>query len=472
MVPGLMYRIAKTYVLFLHMPRILRNTAQALHRRVADNVVRKAAMTQHRRIPRIAGLLALPATAALVLAGCSGSGSGDAGGDANSFTFTYATSNNLESPYETLAKEYMEQHSGVTITTNPTPNDKYGETIRTQLQAGNASDVIQTTPGSGDARSILPLAEAGFLEPLGDTAQGLIIPGSESVYTVDGKVYGQPLDFTIGSVVASLGTLKMKGLTEFPKTMSELDAACSALQGQGASLLALAGAAGPNVGLTLQAISATRVYAETPDWNEQRADGQVTFADSQGWKDTMQTFVDLKDAGCFQPGAEGGGFDAITNGLAQGQSVGSFIPSGAAVEIAQAAPAEAEFAVEPFPAENGGEQMVLGSSNYTMSINAKAKNKAGAQDFLEWLAEPAQQQRYYELSGELPVSAFDTLDLTGTIYEPVADLLKEKKYTPLPNNIWPNPSVYEALQVGGQGLLTGQTSIDQALQAMDAAWGN
>ena len=292
------------------------------------------------------------------------------------------------------------------------------------------------------------------------------------MYTVDGKVYGQPLDFTIGSVVASLGTLKMKGLTEFPKTMSELDAACSALQGQGASLLALAGAAGPNVGLTLQAISATRVYAETPDWNEQRADGQVTFADSQGWKDTMQTFVDLKDAGCFQPGAEGGGFDAITNGLAQGQSVGSFIPSGAAVEIAQAAPAEAEFAVEPFPAENGGEQMVLGSSNYTMSINAKAKNKAGAQDFLEWLAEPAQQQRYYELSGELPVSAFDTLDLTGTIYEPVADLLKEKKYTPLPNNIWPNPSVYEALQVGGQGLLTGQTSIDQALQAMDAAWGN
>ena len=120
-----------------------------------------------RRVMRLAGLLALPATAALVLAGCSGSGSGDAGsGDGKSFTFTFATSNNLESPYESLAKEYMEQHEGVTITTNPTPNDKYGETIRTQLQAGNASDVIQTTPGSGDARSILPLAEAGFLEPL------------------------------------------------------------------------------------------------------------------------------------------------------------------------------------------------------------------------------------------------------------------------------------------------------------------
>lgn len=431
-------------------------------------------MTQQRRVTRTASLLVLPVTAALLLAGCSGSGSGsgDSEGDSNSFTFTFATSNNLESPYEALAKEYMEQHDGVTITTNPTPNDKYGETIRTQLQAGNASDVIQTTPGSGDARSILPLAEAGFLEPLRDTATDLIIPGSESNYTIDDKVYGQPLDFTIGSVVASLGTLKMKGLSEFPRTMSELDEACSSLQDQGASLLAVAGAAGPNVGLTLQAISATRVYSETPDWNEQRADGSVTFADSDGWKDTLQTFIDLKDASCFQPGAEGGGFDAITNGLAQGTSVGSFIPSGAAVEIAQAAPAEAEFAVEPFPAEDGGDAMVLGSSNYTLSINAKAANKEGAQDFLDWMAEPEQQQRYYELSGELPVSAFDTLDLAGTIYEPIADLLKEKKYTPLPNNIWPNPAVYEALQVGGQGLLTGQTTIDQVLQSMDAAWGN
>jgi raffinose/stachyose/melibiose transport system substrate-binding protein len=244
---------------------------------------------------------------------------------------------------------------------------------------------------------------------------------------------------------------------------------CGQLKDQGKSLLALAGAAGPNVGLTIQGIAATRVYAQDPDWNQKRADGDTTFADSDGWKDALQTFKDLNDNGCFQAGAEGGGFDAITNGLAQGTSVGSFIPSGAAVEISKAAPPEADFAVEPFPSESGDE-VILGSSNYTLSINAKAKNKDAANAFLEWMAEPETQQRYYELSGELPVSAFETLDLTDTIYEPVADLLKEKKYTPLPNNLWPNPSVYEALQTGGQGLLTGQTTIDQVLQSMDAAW--
>ncbi|WP_285136541.1 extracellular solute-binding protein [Microbacterium sp. lyk4-40-TSB-66] len=430
-------------------------------------------MTQHRRVTRIAGLLVLPATAALVLAGCSGGGTGGAAeGDSESFTFTFATSNNLESPYETLAKEYMAANPGVTITTNPTPNDKYGETIRTQLQAGNASDVVQTTPGSGDARGLIPLAEAGFLEPLGDTATSLVPSGSETLFEVDGKTYGQPLDFTIAAVVASMGTAGMNGITEWPTTMDDFYADCSALAGQGKSMLALAGAAGPNAGLTAQGIAATRVYASDPEFNTERAAGETTFADSKGWADALQTIVDLKDGGCFQPGAEGGGFDAITNGLAQGTSIGSFIPSGSAVEIATAAPPEADFKVQPFPAADGGKPYVLASSNYTISINAKSTKKDAATKFVDWLATPDAQQKYYEASGLLPISEYKNLDLSDTIYSEVVTDISNGSYTTLPNNVWPNPAVYEALQVGVQGLLTGQTSIDQVLQNMDSAWGN
>lgn len=434
-------------------------------------------MTQQRHSARRRGaLIAVPVVGALLLAGCSGSGgdsgdngSGD-GGDVE-FSFTFATSNNLESPYETLANAYMDANEGVTITTNPTPNDKYGETIRTQLQAGNASDVIQTTPGSGDARGIIPLAEAGFLEPLGETAAGLVPEGSETIFEIDGEVYGQPMDFTIAAVVASMGTAAMNGLEEWPTSEDELYEACSALAADGKSLLALAGAAGPNAGLTAQGIAATRVYAQTPDWNEQRAAGDTTFAESEGWADTLQTVVDLYDGGCFQPGAEGAGFDAITNGLAQGISVGSFIPSGSAVEIATAAPPEADFKVQPFPAADGGDPYIIASSNYTISINAASEKKDAAADFVEWLATPEAQEIYYEASGLLPIASYQDLDLSDTIYSPVVDLLAEGAYAPLPNNIWPNPSVYEALQVGVQGLLTGQKTVDQVLADMDAAWG-
>jgi len=414
-------------------------------------------------------LVAATAATALILAGCSGS-SNESSGDSNSFTFTFATSNNLKSPYQSLADDYMAANPDVKITSNPTPNDKYGETIRTQLSAGNASDVIQTTPGSGDARGLVPLAEAGFLAPLGDTAKNLVPKGSESIFEYNGEVYGQPLDFTVASIVASMGTAGQNGITEFPTTMDDLYSDCSALTAAGKSMFAVAGAAGPNAGLTAQAIAASRVYAETPDWNQQRADGKVTFAGTDGWKDTLQTIIDLKNGGCFQPGVEGGGFDAITNGLAGGTSIGGFIPSGSAVEIAAAAPAEADFKIQPFPAPDGGKQYVLASSNYTMSLNAKSADNSAAKDFIDWLATPEAQQKYFEYSGELPISAYQDMDLSDTVYSSVVDLLTDGSYTPLPANVWPNPSVYDALQTGVQGLLTGQKTVDQVLADMDSAW--
>ena len=95
-------------------------------------------MSQHSHTAlRRGAIIAIPVIGALLLAGCSGSGgdsgdSGDSGdGGAAEFSFTFATSNNLESPYDTLAQAYMDENPDVTITTNPTPNDKYGETIRT-----------------------------------------------------------------------------------------------------------------------------------------------------------------------------------------------------------------------------------------------------------------------------------------------------------------------------------------------------
>ncbi|MEO8261122.1 MAG: extracellular solute-binding protein [Pseudolysinimonas sp.] len=428
-------------------------------------------MTQHSR-SRAAwtGVLAVSAAAALTLTGCTTDGGGS--GSDNEFSFTFATSNNLESPYQKLADDYMAANPEVTITTNPTPNDKYGETIRTQLQAGNASDVIQTTPGQGDARGLVGLAEAGFLEPLGDTATGFVPSDSASLFQVDGKTYGQALDFTIASVVASLGNPFRLGVNDFtwPENMDDLYASCDTFVAAGGSLFAVAGAAPPNTGLMTQAIAATRVYAEDPDWNQQRADGDVTFADSEGWQDSLQTVIDLNDAGCFQAGVEGGGFDAITNGLSGGTSVGGFIPSGAAIEIASAAPPEANFQVEPFPAQDGGKPYIVASTNYTLSISAASEHKDAANAFLEWMATDEAQQKYYEYSGELPVSAYETLDLAGTIYEPIVGLLADGSYTTLPNNVWPNPGVYDALGTGVQGLLTGQKTVDDVLSAMDAAW--
>lgn len=430
-------------------------------------------MTQHHlRRSRLAAALTVPIAGALILSGCSSSNNDGGSADGSvAFSLTYATSNTLQNPYETLAKEYMKTHKGVTVTLNPQPNDKYGETLRTQLQAGNGSDVIQASPGSGQPQSVLQLAEAGFLEPLGDKATKLILPGSESLLQLDGKTYAQPLDFTVNSFVVNQTTADAAGLSSFPKTTDDFLAACKDVAKGGKSLIVLAGAAGPNAGLTAQAISATRVYAQDPDWNKKRADGDVTFADSKGWQETLQTIIDLKDAGCFQAGAEGAGFDAITNGLAQGTSIGSFIPGGSAVEIGRAA-ADQKWGIDAFPPADGGKPFVLASSNYSLAVNAKSKQKDAALAFVEWMGEPEQAAKYADLSGQLPVTGIEDYDFSSSIYAPVEDILKEGNYTALPNSTWPNAAVYDALQTGVQGLLTGQQTVEQVLKAMDAGWGN
>ena len=130
-------------------------------------------MTQHRRFSGLkAGVLAVPTVAILALTGCAGSaGSATVAGGAQEFSLSFATSNTIESPFQILAEKYMEANPDVKITFNPQPNDSYDQTLRTQLQAGNASDIVVTSPGSGTGRSILPLAEAGFLEPLDDAAK-------------------------------------------------------------------------------------------------------------------------------------------------------------------------------------------------------------------------------------------------------------------------------------------------------------
>ncbi|GAA4782879.1 ABC transporter substrate-binding protein [Microbacterium gilvum] len=426
-------------------------------------------MTQRTLRPLAA--LAIPAVGLLALSACAGAAEadGEGGDEPVEFSFTFATSNSLESPYQTLAEEYMAAHEGVTITANAVPNDSYDETVRTQLQAGNASDVIQTTPGSGAPRGVIPLAEAGFLEPLGDTAASLVPEGADALFAIDGEVYGQALDFTLSTLVVNTTAAAGVGIDEFPTTTDDLLAACATAADAGASLVVLAGAAAPNTGMAAQAISATRVYADDPEWNAKRAAGEVTFSDTQGWHDTLQTIVDMDEAGCFQGGAEGAGFDAITNGLGQGTSLGAFIPSGSAVEIGAAAP-DVDWAIEPFPAADGGEPYLIASSNYTISINAASEHKDAAADFLEWLAEPAQSERYSELSGELPVAGIEGLDLAGTMYEPVAELLQSGQYAGLPNAFWKG-EVYDKLATGVQGLLTGQKSIDDVLADMDAAWG-
>ena len=111
-------------------------------------------------------------------------------------------------------------------------------------------------------------------------------------------------------------------------------------------------------------LAASRVYAEDPKWNEKRANKETTFADSKGWKNTLEAVQKLNDAGCMQKGAAGAGFDAITKGLAGGSSLAAFVPGPVWKQLKTAA-ADADFAVRTLPPEqSSGKGFVYASANY------------------------------------------------------------------------------------------------------------
>ena len=432
-------------------------------------------MTQLRSGParRLGTLAAVSAIGAMTLAACGGGdggSSGGSGGTADSFTFTFGNASGAtDSPFQQLADKYAKE-SGLKIETKALPPDNYGLTLRTQLQGGNAADVMVVSPGGGQDAALLPLADAGYVEPLGSASADLIPEGLEGLFSAKGKVYAQPTDITPVGMTWNVGAAKDAGVDAPTDTSALLDA-CGTAADKGKSMIVVAGAVPPNPGLMAMSISATRVYQETPDWNQQRADGKVKFADTQGWKDTLQTIVDMKDAGCFQKGFEGAGFDAITQGIGQGTSIGTFVPGGAATEIMSHVPG-LELQVQPFPPADGGAPYVLASPNYAFAVNAKSDDatKKAAQDFLAWAAKPENAKDYDKVSGGVAITGPD--ENLSPVYEPVRDLLTNGDFAPLPNLEWPNPSVYDTLATGIQGLLTGQGSVDSVLQNVDKAWDN
>ncbi len=418
--------------------------------------------------------MAAPLAGVLILAGCSGSGDNggdnpdDGGGDATApFSVMVAQANDQDDFYAQILEQYTEE-TGVEVEVIPYPSDAYNNQVTTQLQAGNAADVMILAPGTGQPISVITLADAGFLEPLDETSAGLIPAGSEIEYQVDGDTYAQPTALTPVGMVFNVTAADEAGVSEYPATYEELLDACSTARDGGKTFTVLAGGIPFNTGLFSMLISATRVYAETPDWNAQRAAGDVTFADS-GWRDVLEDIVEMNDSGCFQDGAAGGTFDSITQGLGGGTSLTAAVPGSAAASINQATGAELN--VQAFPPADGQDAFTVTGANYAWGINASSDEdvKASAQAFLDWVAQPENAQAYAELSGSVPITGIDPATLLPQ-YEPIGGLLADGSYVGLPNATWPNPAVYDSLGTGVQGLLTGQKTVDQVLEEMDAAW--
>src|SRR6478735_6376140 len=437
------------------------------------------------RSPRTAIRSAIAASAiaaALVLTACSsssdsastssaagGSGSAAASGEAVTITLGTQTAQGGEGPYRPVVAEFEKANPNITVNLVETPTDSYAQVLRTQLQAGNAPDVFYGQPGAGNPNAILPSGEAGYLTPLTESwATDAIPAGSESLFTLDGKTYGIPVDLAPVSMIANLTAYKELGI-EPATTLDEAYQQCATAKAAGKSLYMIAGAGPPNLGLFASQVAASLVYGADPDWNTKRANKEVTFADSQEWQATLQQVIDYKDKGCFPDGVEGAGFPELTNAITSGSSLGIFAPSGAVVDSKAAAPTQ-EFGAYVLPAATVADTRSILSTTNGLAVNAGSPNQEAALKLLEFFTEPTSQDLFAKSSGNVSLAATSSTGVPDDLAGLGDFLTDESKHVPLPNLFWPNGGVYDALGTGVQGLLTGQATPEVVLEAMDAAW--
>ena len=91
-------------------------------------------------------------------------------------------------------------------------------------------------------------------------------------------------------------------------------------------------------------------------------------------------------------------------------------------------------------------------------------------DFLTWFVQQPQAKTFANTKGDMPVGDVQAEDLLPQ-YAPVADSIVNGDYAQLGYLGWSNGQVYDALGSGITGLLTGQKTVDDVLEAMDQAWG-
>ncbi|GAB7004822.1 hypothetical protein JCM18899A_22950 [Nocardioides sp. AN3] len=417
----------------------------------------------------------LPVIGTSLLAACGSSDGGSKNGaEPQSITFSYQIANpNAKSVFATLAQDYEKSHPGVKIKTNPIALNTYGSTLTTQLQAGNGPDVFFVNAGSGQAGSVTELAQAGKLLDLTGKVNADVVPdNAKDLFYLNSKLVAIPPYLAPTGLIYSPAAAKDAGISiDATTTLDQVIAQCKTAKSKGKAVFGLAGAMAPNTAIFTSALAGDTVYGPEPDWNQKRAKGEVKFATSDGWKSALQAMKDLNDSGCFQDGAAGAGFDALTNGMGQGKMTAFSAPGGGAKDIMDSTHGAVTLTVLPMPAPSGSETYLMAGTPDALAGNAKTKSPKLVSDFLNWITQPAQTEATAEASGEVPVGKVDTSKLLPQ-YAGVKDLIDQNKTAPYGYLGWPNGEVYNALGTGVTGLLTGQKSVDDVLKAMDDAWGN
>lgn len=403
------------------------------------------------------------ATAAVLLAACSGGTKAGSDGE-GSKTLTLASID--QGSVEDVVKAFEKANPGVKVRYTTSGADQYQQQIRTQLSSGTAPDVMSVWPGNGNPGATQVLAKPGYLRDLSDQAWAAKMPEAiKSVAQYEGKTYTAVFGQNGIGAVYNEQAMDKAGLTA-PETWTELLAFCRDAKAKGTPAFALGNQDNWVTQLVQYALVATTVYGPDRDFDQKMQDGQATFAGS-AWKTALDKYLTMEKTGCFQKNPLGTNYEASQELAATGKTLG-IIQGNWVIALLEGKNPQGTFTLKALPATDvPSETLIPAAAGAGYGVNAKAKNEDLALKFVNFVMSPQGMNLFVKKQGGLP-----SLPDTGYQADPslaeLSQFIASNRTVPFMDQLWPNAKVQQTMLSGLQEIFSDQSAPDEVLKAMDA----
>lgn len=417
---------------------------------------------------RTVASLAAVGVLGLALVACDSGG--DSGDGTKTLTFVTYSGGDAAAKYEVLIDGFEKANPGVTVELEEVAGDaSYDQLIRSRIQSGTAPDVFEILNGIGGMR---PYVDAGLLTDLSTEpwVEHLLPAVADQGAAFGGKQYAFTTQLSTEGLFYNKEIFAANGV-EPPRDWEAYLDAVKTLNAAGVTPAAVGGADGWTLWLQtiVQAVNLEAFQKPNSPVAASLVDGSAAFSDSDEWREILDSFQTLVEAGTYGPNASGVDFTASANEFANGQAA-MLVQGDFALNAVRTANPDLEIGYLPFPStEAGVEPAVALSAGGTLAVPAAAPNADLAKKLLAYLAEPATMAEYLTAAAALPsldnVQPED-LDLDPALAE-ILPAVRSKSFDGA--FIGLDPQTTTALQAGLQGLLTSTMSVDDVLASMDQA---
>ena len=413
---------------------------------------------------KVAAFAAAAVAIGLALTGCStapsgGGGESTGGSGEGSNLLTISWKGSEKAGIDAVVTLFKEANPGIDVIVNIADTEQYQATLRTQLAAGSAADVMYIWPADGNPGALLQIAPGGFLRPLDDREWASDYPEFiKDQLSYDGKVY------LMGNLVNAFGamynadTLAETGLTP-PKIWNEVIPFCKAALDKGKVAYAMGAATLNNVQNPIYSMAPSLVYGQNPDFDAQISSGETSFATEPGWVQAMDQYQQMIDAGCFNPESTGVNNDGMLQLVADGDALGT-MPSVLQMAYLRTLAGDSEIIFAPFSGGNDPDKGILAAaSSGGAGINVNTKNEELALKFVDFMASTEGASAYVQaMKGPVPALQNPDIDPGETALTLITDYIQQNRTVHFLNQFWPSARVEQAMFSGLQGMLAGTTT--------------